>query len=80
MTRRGVSQQETSHRVENKGPKRDCDLSTATLRFTLIPDFSALLQIVDTSFLGVAATRPNTALALLGRARPAGHPAARIAA
>ena len=40
MTRRGVSQQETSHRVENKGPKRDCDLSTATLRFTLIPDFS----------------------------------------
>ena len=34
MTRRGVSQQETSHRVENKGPKRDCDLSTATLRLT----------------------------------------------
>ena len=41
---------------------------------------SALLQIVDTSLPGVAATRPNTALALLGRARPAGHPAARIAA
>ena len=35
MTRRGVSQQETSHRVENKGPKRDCDLSTATLRFKI---------------------------------------------
>ena len=40
----------------------------------------ALLQIVDTSLPGVAATRPNTALALWGRARPAGHPAARIAA
>lgn len=47
---------------------------------TTLVDDSALLQIVDTSFLGVAATRPNTALALLGRARPAGHPAARIAA
>jgi len=41
---------------------------------------TALLQIVDTSLPGVAATRPNTALALWGRARPAGHPAARIAA
>ena len=40
----------------------------------------ALLQIVDTSLPGVAATRPNTALALWGRARPAGHPAARNAA
>ena len=40
----------------------------------------ALLQIVDTSLPSVAATRPNTALALWGRARPAGHPAARIAA
>ena len=42
--------------------------------------FMALLQIVDTSLPSVAATRPNTALALWGRARPAGHPAARIAA
>ena len=41
---------------------------------------AALLQIVDTSLPGVAATRPNTARALWGRARPAGHPAARIAA
>jgi len=41
---------------------------------------SALLQIVDTSLPSVAATRPNTALAPCGRARPAGHPAARIAA
>ena len=40
----------------------------------------ALLQIVDTSLPCVAATRPNTALALWRRARPAGHPAARIAA
>ena len=40
----------------------------------------ALLQIVDTSLPSVAATRPNTALALWGRARPAGHPAARFAA
>ena len=44
------------------------------------PKISALLQIVDASLPSVAATRPNTALALLGRARPAGHPAARIAA
>lgn len=43
-------------------------------------EFSALLQIVDTPFLSIAATRPNTALALWGRARPAGHPAARHAA
>ena len=42
--------------------------------------FLALLQIVDTSLPCVAATRPNTALALWRRARPAGHPAARIAA
>ena len=35
-------------------------------------DNEALLQIVDTSLPSVAATRPNTALALLGRARP--HP------
>ena len=40
----------------------------------------ALLQIVDTSLPCVAAPRPNTALALWRRARPAGHPAARIAA
>ena len=41
---------------------------------------SVLLQIVDTSLPSIAATRPDTALALWGRARPAGHPAARIAA
>ena len=41
---------------------------------------SALLQIVENRFPCVAATRPNTALALWGRARPAGHPAARLAA
>ena len=45
-----------------------------------LPHVSALLQIVDTSLPSVAATRPNTALALWGRARPAGHPAARFAA
>ena len=44
------------------------------------PYYSALLQIVDTSLPSIAATRPNTALALWGRARPAGHPAARLAA
>ena len=53
---------------------------SARYRYHVIVKVLALLQIVDTSFLGVAATRPNTALALLGRARPAGHPAARIAA
>ena len=42
--------------------------------------FLALLQIVDTSLPSIAATRPDTALALWGRARPAGHPAARLAA
>ena len=42
--------------------------------------YPALLQIVDTSLPSIAATRPNTALALWGRARPAGHPAARLAA
>ena len=44
------------------------------------PEKRALLQIVDTSLPSIAATRPDTALALWGRARPAGHPAARLAA
>ena len=47
---------------------------------TTYPQKRALLQIVDTLFLNVAATRPNTALALWRRARPAGHPAATHAA
>ena len=47
---------------------------------TNLPQYLALLQIVDTSLPSIAATRPDTALALWGRARPAGHPAARLAA
>ena len=58
------------------------DDNARTIAFTLefLRQFWALLRIVDTSLPSGAATRPNTALALWGRARPAGHPAARIAA
>ncbi|MBQ6140948.1 MAG: hypothetical protein IJI54_06630 [Kiritimatiellae bacterium] len=53
---------------------------SANWKGTLWVKNTALLQIVENQFSCVAATRPNTALALLRRARSAGHPAARLAA